>query len=84
MSLYSEFKASFNWGSVVDLAVGVIIGAAFGKIVTSIVEDLVKPPTSKVAGNLDFTNLYISLSDKITPSDRLAARGLHHRDRVYH
>jgi hypothetical protein len=67
MSLYSEFKASINCGSVVDLAVGVIIGAAFGKIVTSIVEDLVMPPTSKVAGNLGFTNLYISLSDKITP-----------------
>jgi large conductance mechanosensitive channel len=73
MSLFSEFKAFINRGSVVDLAVGVIIGAAFGKIVTSVVEDLVMPPIGKVAGNLDFTNLYIPLSDKITPGMPLAA-----------
>jgi large conductance mechanosensitive channel len=59
MSLFSEFKAFINRGSVVDLAVGVIIGAAFGKIVASIVEDLLMPPIGRVAGNLDFTNLYI-------------------------
>jgi large conductance mechanosensitive channel len=73
MSIFSEFKAFINRGSVVDLAVGVIIGAAFGKIVTSIVEDLVMPPIGKVAGNLDFTNLYIPLSDKVTPGMPLAA-----------
>jgi large conductance mechanosensitive channel len=73
MSIFSEFKAFINRGSVVDLAVGVIIGAAFGKIVTSIVEDLVMPPIGKVAGNLDFSNLYIPLSDKITPGMPLAA-----------
>ena len=55
MSLFSEFKAFINRGSVVDLAVGVIIGAAFGKIVASIVEDLLMPPPiGRVAGNLDF------------------------------
>src|SRR5690348_12994719 len=73
MSLFSEFKAFINRGSVVDLAVGVIIGAAFGKIVTSIVEDLIMPPIGKVAGNLDFTNLYIPLSAKVTPGMPLAA-----------
>ena len=73
MSLFSEFRAFINRGNVVDLAVGVIIGAAFGRIVTSIVEDLVMPPIGKVAGNLDFTNLYIPLSDKVTPGMPLAA-----------
>ena len=73
MSVFSEFKAFINRGNVVDLAVGVIIGAAFGRIVTSIVEDLVMPPVGKIAGNLDFTNLYIPLSDKITPGMPLAA-----------
>jgi large conductance mechanosensitive channel len=73
MSILSEFKAFINRGNVVDLAVGVIIGAAFGRIVTSIVEDLVMPPIGKIAGNLDFSNLYIPLSDKITPGMPLAA-----------
>ncbi|HEY0792265.1 MAG TPA: large conductance mechanosensitive channel protein MscL [Chthoniobacterales bacterium] len=73
MSFYSEFKAFINRGNVVDLAVGVIIGAAFGRIVTSIVEDLVMPPLGKVAGNLDFSNLYLSLSDKVQPGMSLAA-----------
>ena len=73
MSLFSEFRAFINRGNAVDLAVGVIIGAAFGRIVSSIVEDLVMPPIGKVAGNLDFSNLYIPLSDKITPGMPLAA-----------
>lgn len=73
MSILSEFKAFINRGSVVDLAVGVIIGAAFGRIVTSIVEDLVMPPIGRVTGNLDFSNLYIPLSDKVKPGMSLAA-----------
>ena len=76
MSLYSEFKASINWGSVVDLAVGVIIGAAFGKIVTSIVEDLVMPPTSKVAATstlLTFTSLFRIKSPRAIASPRAAS-----------
>ncbi len=67
MSMVEEFKEFINKGSVVDLAVGVIIGAAFGKIVNSVVEDIIMPPIGKVLGNLDFSNLYLSLSDKITP-----------------
>lgn len=73
MSVFSEFKAFINRGNVVDLAVGVIIGAAFGRIVTSIVEDLVMPPIGRITGNLDFSNLYISLSDKVRPGMSLAA-----------
>ena len=66
MSMISEFKEFAMKGNVVDLAVGVIIGAAFGKIVTSVIEDLVMPIIGKVVGNVDFSNLYVPLSDKIT------------------
>lgn len=52
-------------GNVIDLAVGVIIGAAFGKIVTSLVEDILMPPIGRVVGNLDFSNLYLPLSSKV-------------------
>lgn len=65
--MWKEFKEFAVKGNAIDLAVGVIIGAAFGKIVTSVVEDLLMPPIGRVAGNLDFSNLYLSLSDKITP-----------------
>ena len=65
--MWKEFKEFAVKGNAIDLAVGVIIGAAFGKIVTSVVEDLLMPPIGRVAGNLDFSNLYVPLSDKITP-----------------
>lgn len=65
--MWKEFKEFAVKGNAIDLAVGVIIGAAFGKIVTSVVEDLLMPPIGRVAGNLDFSNLYVALSDKITP-----------------
>lgn len=70
--MLKEFKEFAVKGNVVDLAVGVIIGAAFGKIVSSIVEDLLMPPIGRIAGNLDFSNLYLPLSDKITPGLALA------------
>jgi large conductance mechanosensitive channel len=70
--MWKEFKEFAVKGNAIDLAVGVIIGAAFGKIITSIVEDLIMPPVGKLIGNLDFTNLYIPLSDKITPGMALA------------
>jgi large conductance mechanosensitive channel len=66
MKIVDEFKTFIMRGNVVDLAVGVIIGAAFGKIVTALTTDLIMPPLGKVIGNLDFTNLYIPLSDKVT------------------
>ena len=65
MGLMKEFREFALKGNVVDLAVGVIIGAAFGKIVASVVEDLIMPPIGKLVGNVDFSNLYISLSDKV-------------------
>jgi large conductance mechanosensitive channel len=65
MSMLKEFKEFAMRGSVVDLAVGIIIGAAFGKIVNSVIEDLIMPLVGKAIGNVDFSNLYIPLSDKI-------------------
>ena len=70
--MWKEFKEFAVKGNAIDLAVGVIIGAAFGKIVSSIVEDLLMPPIGRVVGNLDFSNLYIALSDKVTPGLSLA------------
>jgi large conductance mechanosensitive channel len=70
--VWKEFKEFAVKGNAIDLAVGVIIGAAFGKIVTSIVEDLLMPPVGRVVGNLDFSNLYIRLSDKVAPGLSLA------------
>ena len=61
MSFSSEFKAFAIKGNVVDLAVGVIIGAAFGKIVDSIVKDLIMPVVGKIFGGLDFSNFFLVL-----------------------
>jgi large conductance mechanosensitive channel len=63
MSFTTEFKEFAMKGNVVDLAVGVIIGAAFGKIVDSIVKDLIMPIVGKIFGGLDFSNYYILLSN---------------------
>ena len=62
MSIVSEFKEFAVKGNVVDLAVGVIIGGAFGKIVDSAVNDLIMPLIGKVTGGLDFTNYYVALN----------------------
>lgn len=64
--MLKEFKEFAMRGNVMDLAVGVIIGAAFGKIVDSVVNDLIMPLVGRAIGNVDFSNLYIPLSDKIT------------------
>lgn len=61
MSFASEFKQFALKGNVMDLAVGVIIGAAFGKIVDSAVNDLVMPVVGRVLGNIDFSNFFIAL-----------------------
>ena len=63
MGFASEFKEFAMKGNVVDLAVGVIIGGAFGKIVDSIVGDLVMPVVGRIIGGLDFTNYFIALKD---------------------
>ena len=62
MSFASEFKEFALKGNVVDLAVGVIIGAAFGKIVDSIVKDLIMPVVGKILGGLDFSSFFIMLA----------------------
>jgi large conductance mechanosensitive channel len=61
MSIVSEFKAFAFKGNVVDMAVGIIIGAAFGKIVSSFVGDVIMPPIGLLIGGVDFTDLVITL-----------------------
>ena len=63
MSIVQEFKEFAVKGNVVDLAVGVIIGGAFGKIVDSVVADLIMPLVGRVVGGLDFSNYFIALKD---------------------
>ena len=63
MSFAKEFKEFAMKGNVVDLAVGVIIGAAFGRIVESIVKDLIMPIVSRIFGGLDFSNYFIQLAN---------------------
>ena len=62
-SFIKEFKEFISKGNVMDMAVGVIIGGAFGKIVTSLVNDVLMPLISTATGGIDFTNLFINLSD---------------------
>ena len=66
--MFKEFKEFAMRGSVVDLAVGVIIGASFGTIVKSLVDDILMPPIGLLIGGLDFSNLFISLSGAQYPS----------------
>ena len=61
MAMLKEFKEFATKGNVMDLAVGVIIGAAFGKIVDSLVKDIVMPVIGAVIGNIDFSNMYVVL-----------------------
>jgi large conductance mechanosensitive channel len=65
MSFIKEFKEFAVKGNVIDLAVGVIIGGAFGKIVTSTVNDLIMPPISLLIGNKGFVNFYFPLTSKV-------------------
>jgi len=62
--MLKEFREFVMRGNVVDLAIAVIIGAAFGKIITSFVEDVLLPPIGLALGNVDFSNLFINLSGK--------------------
>ena len=63
MAMMQEFKEFALKGNVVDLAIGVIIGAAFGKIVDSLVTDIIMPIIGRIFGGLDFTNYFICLAD---------------------
>lgn len=62
--MLKEFKEFAARGNVIDMAVGIIIGAAFGKIVTSLVNDIVMPPIGLILGKVDFSSLFINLSGK--------------------
>jgi large conductance mechanosensitive channel len=66
--MLKEFKEFVMRGNVVDLAIAVVIGAAFGKIITSFVDDILMPPIGLALGNVDFSNLFINLSGKDYPS----------------
>ena len=68
MAVFKEFKEFALKGNVIDLAVGVIIGASFGKIVDSLVGDLILPVVSKALGGLDFSNYYLPLSGQVAPT----------------
>jgi large conductance mechanosensitive channel len=68
MSMFSDFKEFAMRGNVVDLAVGFVMGAAFGKITTSLVNDVIMPPIGSVLGKVDFSSLYVNLSEKTFPS----------------
>ena len=61
--MLKEFKEFAMRGNLLDMAIGIIIGAAFGKIVTSFVNDVVMPPIGKLVGNMDFTNLFVILGE---------------------
>jgi len=66
--MVKEFKEFIMRGNVVDMAVGIIIGAAFGKIVTSFVNDILMPPIGLLLGKMDFSNLFIDLSGQHYPT----------------
>ncbi|SFF26764.1 large conductance mechanosensitive channel [Paenibacillus algorifonticola] len=73
MKIVQEFKEFAIKGNVIDLAVGVIIGGAFGKIVTSLVNDIIMPPVGRVLGGVNFKDLFINLNPART--EELAALG---------
>jgi large conductance mechanosensitive channel len=66
--MLKDFKAFIMRGNVVDLAVGVIIGAAFGAVVTSLVKDIIMPPIGMLLGGVDFSNLFVSLNGQVFKS----------------
>jgi large conductance mechanosensitive channel len=66
--MLEEFKKFVMRGNVVDMAVGIVIGVAFGKIVTSFVNDVLMPPLGKLMGGVDFSNLFINLGSEHFPS----------------
>ncbi|MHB0989721.1 MAG: large conductance mechanosensitive channel protein MscL [Burkholderiales bacterium] len=74
MNFLSEFKEFAIKGNVIDLAVGVIIGGAFGKIVESLVKDIIMPIMGKLIGGVDFKELYLNLGDRSYPTLELAQK----------
>ena len=66
--MFKEFKEFAMKGNVLDMAVGIIIGAAFGKIITSFVSDILMPPLGLLLGKMDFSNMFINLSGQSYPT----------------
>jgi large conductance mechanosensitive channel len=66
--MFNEFKEFAMRGNVLDMAVGIVIGAAFGRIIASFVSDILMPPIGRVLGNVDFSNLFIDLSGASHPT----------------
>jgi large conductance mechanosensitive channel len=83
MGIISEFREFAMKGNVVDLAVGVIIGAAFGGVTKSMVDDVLMPPIGRVLGKLDFSNMYFSLSEKVDEANRARAATQPTTDSIY-
>lgn len=71
--MFAEFRKFIMRGNVLDLAIGVIIGGAFGKIITSLVNDIIMPPISLLLGQLPFSDLYIVLKGDVPAGTTLAA-----------
>ena len=69
MQLFKEFREFAVKGNVIDLAVGVIIGAAFGKIVTSLVDDLIMPPIAAISGKVNFADMKAVLRPEVREGD---------------
>lgn len=67
--MWSDFKKFIQRGNVLDLAIGVIIGAAFGKIVTTLVDGIIMPPIGYALGGVDFSSMYYDLSGKFNSTD---------------
>ena len=76
MSFIQDFKAFALKGNVVDMAVGVVIGGAFGKIVTSIVNNIIMPPIGVLTGGMDFTDLKLVLKDAVKEGDQVVSEAV--------
>lgn len=76
MSFIQDFNAFALKGNVVDMAVGVIIGGAFGKIVTSIVNNIIMPPIGVLTGGMDFTDLKLVLKDAVKEGDQVVSEAV--------
>ncbi|MBC8127410.1 MAG: large conductance mechanosensitive channel protein MscL [Gloeobacteraceae cyanobacterium ES-bin-144] len=73
--MFKEFKEFALKGNLIDMAVAFVMGAAFTKLSTSFIEDLIMPWIAKISGGVDFGNKFIALSDKVTKTDLVGAKG---------
>ena len=72
--MFREFRDFIKRGNVIDLAVAVVIAAAFGKIITTLVDNVIMPPVGLLLGGVDFSSLFLNLSDKPRPASLAAAK----------